>query len=184
MAISWKRLRNNPDYIYRVKREQVTDDVIDYVLSLPNIEIEFLKRFVKTFGNNNYLAQKVIEREDFDILVQYLPLHFDELPQETVQRILDKMDSNKTRLNLKIIEAKIIKKYPSLLKQYLRTEDADSIKTNTEYFGWYIDTKTCPKEEWQEIECNGWFTRDKAKSAKVFVRKKIVKDTDISQYLN
>ena len=83
MAISRntkQRLRNNPDYIYRVKREQVTDDVIDYVLSLPNIEIEFLKRFVKTFGNNNYLAQKVIEREDFDILVQYLPLHFDELP--------------------------------------------------------------------------------------------------------
>ena len=151
MAISWKRLRKNPKYIYKVKSEQVTDDVIDYVLSLPNIDIGFLERFVGTFGNNNYLAQKVIEREDFNILVQYLPFHFDELPQETVQRILDKMDENKTKLNLSAINNKTIRKYPSLLKQYLRTEDADSIKTKTYYFNQFIDTETCPKEDLQEI---------------------------------
>ena len=37
MAISWitkQRLRINPNYIYKVKREQITDDVIDYVLSV------------------------------------------------------------------------------------------------------------------------------------------------------
>ncbi len=153
MSISWitkQRLRFNPNYIYRVKREQVTDDVIDYVLSLPGLKVTFIQNFVMTFGDNEHLVQKILEREDFDNYAASLTANFDKLPKETVQRILDKMDENKTKLDLISINNETIRKYPALLKQYLRTEEnVNNIKSLL--YGMYIDTSICPKEDLQEI---------------------------------
>ena len=68
MAISWftkQRLRLNPNYIFRVKRESVTDEMIDYVLSRPNLDNELIKRLIYEFENNNQLSegsfQKIID---------------------------------------------------------------------------------------------------------------------------
>lgn len=97
MAISWllkQRIRINPNIIYRLTEDEVTDEVVDFALSQPRFTLTRYKGY-ETVGKNEVFARAFLETEKVrpTSSISYLLQYFKEYPEEFRREIIESITS-------------------------------------------------------------------------------------------